>query len=490
MRRRDCSWRNVEPLAAVLALAGLIAVVTFALRSEKTKALPVTLHALVANPRYFADDLGKPLYFTGSHTWANLVDIGRSDPPPRFDFNAYLDLLERHHHNFIRLWTFEQPQWALEDGTVLYVSPQPWLRSGPGKALDGLPRFDLTRFNPEYFRRLRARVLAASARGIYVSVMLFEGWELQFSPRPFNWRTHPFNRANNINGIDGDLNGDGSGIELHTLASPAVTAIQEAYVRKVIDTVHDLDNVLFEISNESGAYSTAWQYSMIDYIKKYEEGDGGKRHPVGMTFQWVGGENSTLLRSDADWISPRGENYLEDPPPTDGRKVILLDTDHLCGVCPGESFVWKSFFRGYNPIYMDPLTGDNPVHPDPGAVAAYEQARLAMMYTLRLARQIDLAKMEPRPDLSSTAYALADPGERYLVYQPGNGRFSVDLRGVNASFVGRWLDPATGAWAPGPKLGGGGWVHLDPPTEGHAVLSLKRCGTLTEVFARAVLDRR
>ena len=61
---------------------------------------------------------------------------------------------------------------------------------------------------------------------------------------------------------------------------------------------------------------------------------------------------------------------------------------------------------------MDPLTGDNPVHPDPGAVAAYEQARLAMMYTLRLARQIDLAKMEPRPDLSSTAYALADPGER------------------------------------------------------------------------------
>ena len=31
----------------------------------------------------------------------------------------------------------------------------------------------------------------------------------------------------------------------------AITALQEAYVRKVVDTVNDLDNVLYEISNES-----------------------------------------------------------------------------------------------------------------------------------------------------------------------------------------------------------------------------------------------
>ena len=30
-----------------------------------------------------------------------------------------------------------------------------------------------------------------------------------------------------------------------------ITAIQEAYAKKVIDTVNDLDNVLYEISNES-----------------------------------------------------------------------------------------------------------------------------------------------------------------------------------------------------------------------------------------------
>lgn len=61
---------------------------------------------------------------------------------------------------------------------------------------------------------------------------------------------------NNINGINGDANGDGRGTNVHTLSDPAVTRLQEAYVRHVIDAVGDLDNVLYEISNESGAYST------------------------------------------------------------------------------------------------------------------------------------------------------------------------------------------------------------------------------------------
>jgi hypothetical protein len=471
--RLRLTWRRIEPLASVLAAAVLIALLVWALRDTGARP-PATLQPHPANPRYFADNAGRALYLTGSHNWASLVDIDRIYPPKPFDFDAYLDLLERHEHTFIRLWTFEQPQWSLRDGTVLHVSPQPWLRTGPGRALDGRLKFNLTRFNPEYFRRLRTRVLAAATRGMYVSVMLFEGWELQFSPRPYNWRTHPFNGANNVNGIDGDLDGDGSGIEIHTLASPGVTAIQETYVRRVVDAVQDLDNVLFEIANESGPYSTEWQYSMIDLIKTYENENGERRHPVGMTFQWVGGDDAVLLESEADWISPRGDNSLDDPAVADGRKVILFDTDHICGVCSGESFVWRSFFRGHNPIYMDPLTGDNPVHRDPNAEYSYEQARSAMTQTLRLAGQIDLARMKPRPDLTTTRYALAEPGQTYLVYQPSSGLFSVDLRETEGTFVGRWLDLATGEWRPGKTVTGGAWVDIDPPVDRRVVLRLAR----------------
>ena len=87
--------------------------------------------------------------------------------------------------------------------------------------------------------------------------------------------------------MDGDVNHDNSGSDTHTLVNPAVTAYQEAYVRKVIDTVNDLDNVLYEISNESPDNSLAWQYHMIDYVKAYEA-TKAKQHPVGMTgrYEW------------------------------------------------------------------------------------------------------------------------------------------------------------------------------------------------------------
>ena len=59
---------------------------------------------------------------------------------------------------------------------------------------------------------------AARRRGIYVSVMLFEGWGLQFAPNA--WEYHPFNPQNNVNGINSvlaeaakqglDIEGDGS----------------------------------------------------------------------------------------------------------------------------------------------------------------------------------------------------------------------------------------------------------------------------------------
>jgi hypothetical protein len=38
--------------------------------------------------------------------------------------------------------------------------------------------------------------------------------------------------------------------------------------------------------------------------------------------------------------------------------------------------------------------------------------------TLRLAERIDLVQMQPREDLSSTGYALANPGQEYVVLQP------------------------------------------------------------------------
>jgi hypothetical protein len=122
-----------------------------------------------------------------------------------------------------------------------------------------------------------------------------------------------FNLSNNINGINGDSDGDGVGDEMHTLSMPKVTKLQEAYVRKMIETLNDLDNVIWEISNESNGQSQNWQYHLINYLKQYEMATP-KQHPVEITVEMPNGSNADLFASPADWISPNGqEGYSSNP---------------------------------------------------------------------------------------------------------------------------------------------------------------------------------
>lgn len=451
--------------------------------NNHTNRLPKALTVSATNPRYFAvkDESGREraVYLTGSHIWNNLHDglgPGReaaSDESEKTDFNAYLKFLKDHNHNFIRLWRWEQfkSNAGVASDFHLNMSPQPWLRSGPGEAKDGQPKFDLTQFNEEYFDRLRERVIAAGKQGIYVDVMLFEGWGLHLSPAPDNVEGHPFFAGNNVNGISIKSILDHQVLPL----DKSVQELQEAYIKKVLDTVHDLPNVLYEVSNESSGGgkvddefakylnlpeapdwgdSTEWQYWVIDFVKKYEKEKGYEHRPMGMTMQFPVKEqtkvNEPLLSSAADWISPGyddkifahgghpmapgspASHWYENPPVADGKKVVITDTDHYA---PGKGdalWAWKSFMRGHHPILMDfGIINLAPHDPAPGEppFEAYEPARNAMGDTLRFAERMQLINMDPQNELSSTDYILAHPGKEYVVLQPEEtaASFSVTL---------------------------------------------------------------
>jgi len=356
-----------------------------------TGPAPGPLTVSTANPRYFtvasgdAAD-GRAVYLTGSHIWNNFQDgLGPgsacADPPEQNDYRAYLAFLKDHGHNFIRLWRWEHFKSQAAGGAFhLCMSPQPWPRTGPGTATDGKPKFDLSRFDQAYFDRLRDRVSAAGEAGIYVAVLLFDGWALHLSPPPDNVEGHPFHAANNVNGI-----GITSIIDYEVLPlDPRVQTLQEAYIRKVVDVLHDLPNVLYEVANESSGAdadavelpdgssiptpigdSTRWQYWVVDFVKKYEQQQGYDRHPIGMSMQFPVPDqykvNDPLYDGPADWISPGfdepitgGEpgsgppigRWYKDPPASDGRKVVLSDTDHYA---PGQGdalWAWKSLYPG------------------------------------------------------------------------------------------------------------------------------------------------
>ena len=305
---------------------------------------PLRVHP--GNHHYFADASGKAVFLTGSHTWANFQENAyeKAPSPPPFDFNAFLAFLTKHHHNFFRLWAWENTFTPdVREDTVHYGPPMPYLRPGPELALDGKPKFDLNRFDQSYFDRMRAFVAAARDKGIYASVMLFNGFSIE-AKGPGDgdaWRGHYLNGKNNLSGLDGGSNG-----KVHTLTDPAVTAVQEAYIRKVIDTVNDLDNVLYEITNEDtgGPANTQWQYHIIRFIKDYEK-TKPKQHPVGMTVQYTKGDDRVLEKSPADWISPAAPL-----PKSDGGKVVINDTDHCYywiglkadGLAAQRAWVWKT----------------------------------------------------------------------------------------------------------------------------------------------------
>lgn len=446
-----------------------------------------TLRPHPENPRYFTDNTGKAIYLTGSHVWDSLQDWRGL---PNFNYTAYLDFLKENNHNFIRLWRVGE--CSVKGGSL--ITPMPWKRTGPGLANDGEPKFDLTKFDEAYFSRLRSRVIEAGNRGIYVSIMLYDGI--------YDWKTQPFNKANNINGIDGDVFKDGTGKGVHTLDLPDITRLNKRYIRMVIDTVNDQDNVLYEVGNEIKRHSVEWQYHIINYINDYEK-NKPKKHPVGMTSSGGNGvgyiTNKDLFDSPADWISPSssepGQNYSYNPPPATGKKVIISDTDHLWGILddPTPQWVWKSFLRGINPILMDVLQNRGPGRTEkwnvPGRPGLAE-TRSAMGQTLKYASRVNLLKMIPSVELASTKYCLANTGVEYLVYFPFNdirrrekilqklgildSKISVDLHAVPGTFRVEWFNPKTSEIIDGGIIYGGRNQYLKIPFSGDAVLYLYR----------------
>jgi hypothetical protein len=478
-------WSAKLALFVSLSLACVAAVAIAAEDSGSGATAQGPLRRHPTNTRYFTDGTKTPdgawkaVYLTGSHTWNSLVDMAREDPPKPFDFDAYLNSLERHHHNFIRLWAWDSTVWdtrangALGKDFVHHAAPLPWQRTGPGKALDGKPRFDLTKFDPAYFERLRARVSAAGRRGIYVSVMLFEGWGLRHgnrgraAPEGWAWRSHPFHPDNNSNGIKPEGATAITG-QVHHLGNKAVNDLQAAYIRKVVDTMNDLDNVLYEVINEGG--QKEWDWWVVQTIREHER-TKRKQHPIGITGH--GAERlDSMLASPADWISPgRVDGYAEDPPAWDAKhnKVSLLDTDHIWGVGGNAAWVWKSFLRGHNPLFMDPYDGS--VLGKPGD-PRWEPVRQALGQTRRYADQLNLAAMTPQNDLASTTYCLADPGKEYLVYLPAGGAVTVDLSAAKGELAVEWFDPVKEKKVAASAVRGGARREFKAPFPGAAVLHL------------------
>jgi hypothetical protein len=246
----------------------------------------------------------------------------------------------------------------------------------------------------------------------------------------------------------------------------------------VIDTVNDLDNVLYEISNEpSGAGVVQWEYHFIQVVKQYEA-TKPKQHPVGMTSTYEG-MDADLFASSADWISPINPRLLGD-----GRKVILNDTDHSYywtmlqtdGAAAQRAWAWETLTLGASPLFMDPYLETREFRNTPmngQTDPQWDTIRNAIGRTRIYANKLDLAHALPSASLASTGYCIANPGSQYLVYQPSSGAFT--LTAIAGTYNYEWYNSATGTVAgSGSMAVAAGTQTFTPPFSGDAVLLLTR----------------
>ncbi len=124
-----------------------------------------------------------------------------------------------------------------------YIAP--FLRTGPGKALDGEPRYDLRQWNPEFFDRLHGFLSLASSHGIIVEVVL-----LSNTYGDNIWALNPLHARNNVNGLT-----EIRWPEYMSRRHADLFEWQCRHVRKIVEETNRYDNIFYEICNEPGGHA-------------------------------------------------------------------------------------------------------------------------------------------------------------------------------------------------------------------------------------------
>jgi hypothetical protein len=472
------------------------------------RAEPIRAHP--ANHHYYLFR-GKPTVLITSAEHYGAV-INRA-----FDYDAYLDALKSYGLNYTRIYpaAFIEPEGTFHpDNTLAPKSKdliQPWARSQAPGYRSGGNRFDLDRWDPEYFRRLKDFMAQADARGVVVEVCFFNAQNRGSWPMsPLYWK----------NNIQGEGHSDYNGVQ--TLEHPDVTRRQEEFVRRIVREVNPFDNVILEICDEPFSYGTPralagpWIAHLVDVVKQTESALP-KKHLLGQQVQGaIGGPIDFTAHPDVSvivtqyiWQTPdeqvggmKALDYLYDR----NKPIDLNETGYYPlsswyeGDKAGDVRVEAWEFMAGGGSSFNNLNGMFTVR-DPAGKTAENQPVLKTMQCLKqFIEGFDFVKMQPDRSfvvsgMPAGAYyrGMSERGRQYALYHhhselkpyvykvaPGayEERLILDLPA--GTYRADWVNPSTGA-----LLGTNTFTHAGGrrpvSTPSHAIdmaLRIKRSGRI------------
>jgi hypothetical protein len=354
---------------------------------------------------------------------------------------------------------------ARSDGNV--VGPlleMPWARSTQGRAWDGLPLYDLTKFNPWYFARLREFADHCDRKG---GVLLFHFYnqhnllETQAHFADYPWRPVNCIQATGLPDKTPAAN------VFYDVTHPLRRQLHRQYIHHCLDNFRNNRNVVFLTGTEyTGplAFAQIW----FDTILEWERQSGRKVH-IGL-----GAPKDVLdnMLQDPRYgprvgtIDLRYSHYQSDGTlfaPQGGQEVPGRYVGKASQMSPLQIY---RLVRPYRKLYPDKAVIHN--------IYANQQQTMAFLMAggSMLVRNLDYVREHPaqyemplgcenvltayefiRTHLSSDlprmlpldvvqndgAWCLGEPGNTYLIYMPTGIPFRLDLSGAPGTFEARWI---------------------------------------------------
>ena len=451
----------MKPCVFILALIALVSC------DQTAPVAPIRLHP--ENPHYFFYK-DKPLVLiTSAEHYGAVMNLD-------FDYVTYLQTLAADKLNMTRVFTgaYVEPVGAFKiESNTLAPAPEgfiaPWARSETPGYANGGNKFDLTKWDNEYFARLKDFMSEAEKKNIIVELTLF---------CPFygeeQWKLSPMNAANNVNG-----GGPTDRTHVYTLDKSAeLLAVQENLVRKLVEELKDYPNLIYEICNEPyfGGVTLAWQHHMASLIQASEEAFP-HQHLISQNIA----NGSERIQNPHPGVSVFNFHYAT-PPVAVAQNYHLNKAigDNETGFRGNADSTyrkegWAFIFAGgalYNNLdysFTADFEDGSFQYPDTQPGGGRATLRKQLRYLQDFVSSFEFLAMNPDTTVISNmkelknVQVLGETGRQYGIYIWGPGPFTLDLTLPKGQYQVTFLNPATGASRSPVKVASEGTVTLTTP---------------------------
>jgi hypothetical protein len=441
---------NIPTRAVPRLLLSIAMAATVAAPAAAQSGRTLRLHP--DNPRYFLYQRKPTVLITSGEHYGAVLNQD-------FNYIPYLAELEKRRFNLTRTFSgsyVEIPgSFKIQRNTLAPVQGRficPWARSTTPGYPGGGNKFDLTKWDDAYFKRLKDFVRQAGRRGVVVELVLF---------CPFYedsmWNHSPMNAANNVNGV-----GNVPRLEALTLKDSSLVAVQEAMVRKIVEELKGAPNLYYEICNEPyfGGVTLDWQARIAQVIAEAESSlPEERRHLIAQNIA----NGAKKVESPNPLVSIFNFHYASPPDAVaqnrDLNRVIGFDETGFRGTrdLPYRSDAWDFLMAG-GAVYSNldySFTAEKPdgtapvTDPTPGGGGPSLRSQLQTLHDFM--RSIDFHRMRPDSRViksgtpeGGSARALVDPGKAYAIYIKGGPQATLSLTVPAGKYTAEWINPRSG----------------------------------------------